>query len=152
VQDYIRAWRDRQGHDCRWFAKQPSLEATIKAAGMALTEQGKRQSHQRRIPREALRAWTRALLRRKQRISRTKTFSELYELLGETAADMHGIGALVVYDTATRIGAFLRLKPDYVYLHAGTREGARALGLGRGERIRRSHLPAAFRRLSPADI
>jgi hypothetical protein len=36
----------------------------------------------------------------------------------------------VVYDIAHRIGAYLRREPEAVYLHAGTREGARALNLG----------------------
>jgi hypothetical protein len=34
-----------------------------------------------------------------------------------------------MYDTALRIGAKLKLFPTKVYLHAGTRLGARALGL-----------------------
>ena len=37
------------------------------------------------------------------------------------------IGDLTVYDISTRIGAFLKLEPNRIYLHAGTRIGARAL-------------------------
>lgn len=152
VQDYIRTWQHRQGREGRWFAIQPSLEAAIKTAAMSVSPSGKRLNHQRRIPKETLKAWTRALLRRKQRIRKARNFSGVYEILCESAADLHGIGALTVYDTAIRIGAFLRLRPEFVYLHAGTRDGARALGLGRGERLKRSVLPSPFHRLSPGDI
>ena len=64
---------------------------------------------------------------------------------------MRGIGELAVYDIACRIGAFLGFRPDRVYLHAGTREGARALGL-RGASVRKIDLPGAFGCLSPAEI
>ena len=64
---------------------------------------------------------------------------------------IHGIGELAVYDIACRIGAFLGLSPERVYLHAGTREGARALGL-RGASVRKMDLPRAFGRLSPGEI
>lgn len=38
-----------------------------------------------------------------------------------------GFGELAIYDTAVRIGAFLGIVPDRVYLHAGTREGIKVL-------------------------
>ena len=39
------------------------------------------------------------------------------------------MGELVVYDTALRIGARFGLEPEKVYVHRGTREGVRKLGL-----------------------
>ena len=41
------------------------------------------------------------------------------------------IGELAVYDTALRIGARFGLEPEKVYVHAGTRDGAHALGFDR---------------------
>ena len=46
---------------------------------------------------------------------------------------------------------FLSLSPDHVYLHAGTRKGAQALGL-QGATVHKNDLPPEFRRLSPAEI
>jgi len=64
-----------------------------------------------------------------------------------------GIGALMVYDTALRLGAFLQLEPDLVYLHAGTRDGAAALGVDRSrETVRAEELPAALQALHPHEI
>jgi hypothetical protein len=41
----------------------------------------------------------------------------------------NGLGSLYAYDTARRLGAKLGVEPQRVYLHAGTRKGAKALGL-----------------------
>ena len=43
------------------------------------------------------------------------------------AKQIKGIGELTIYDTALRIGFYLDIYPDKVYLHAGTREGAKRL-------------------------
>ncbi len=55
----------------------------------------------------------------------------------------------MVYDAASRIGAKLRLKPQRIYLHAGTRDGARALGVPRSARVlEKRDLPRPLRRLA----
>jgi hypothetical protein len=60
-----------------------------------------------------------------------------------------GIGELTVYDTALRIGAHFGLEPERVYVHAGTREGARALGFeNRRTTIDMNELPEPLQRLS----
>jgi hypothetical protein len=84
-------------------------------------------------------------------LRRTTTFAELQDVLARAGDSIHGIGPLTVYDTATRIGAYLRLHPDRVFLHAGTRDGAKALGVSRGRTsVPISDLPAAFHQLTPA--
>jgi hypothetical protein len=62
-----------------------------------------------------------------------------------------GIGDLARYDIAHRIGSYLNLQPELIYLHTGTRDGARVLGL-HGETVDRSRLPRALNRLDPAEI
>ena len=56
-----------------------------------------------------------------------RDFRQLFELVRDLIEPIPGIGELMVYDTALRIGAKLNLKPMRVYLHAGARAGARAL-------------------------
>jgi hypothetical protein len=46
----------------------------------------------------------------------------------------------------------LNLFPDKVYLHAGTRLGARALGLRTAATLKMSELPKEFRALKPHEI
>ena len=53
-----------------------------------------------------------------------------------------------MYDVAFRIGSFLGIEPDLVYLHAGTRKGARLLGV-RGKVARVEAFPYALRQLQP---
>jgi len=86
------------------------------------------------------------------RIKKASTFARLYDLIAAKAGELHGIGGLTVYDTARRLGAFLRLEPDRVYLHAGTREGARLFGLTDREWVLPSDLPRSFRRLTAGEI
>jgi hypothetical protein len=81
------------------------------------------------------------------------TFAEIHSIVGREILDIHRVGELAVYDTALRIAAWRRLEPEVVYLHRGTRDGAKALGLD----VRRSfipiiELPAAFRSLRPYEI
>lgn len=66
---------------------------------------------------------------------------------------LHGIGELTVYDTALRIGAKLGLLPKKVYLHAGTRAGARALGLNwKATSLAVRELPSELLTLTPHEI
>lgn len=53
----------------------------------------------------------------------------MFHLIDTALETIPGLGELYVYDTTLRIGAKLNLFPDKVYLHAGTRLGATALGL-----------------------
>src|SRR5262249_51982407 len=84
-------------------------------------------------------------------VRRCQTFGELLELVGHAVGRISGIGELTIYDTALRIGGKLGLEPDVVYLHAGTREGARVFGLD-GASVPLSKFPPAFRGLKPREV
>jgi hypothetical protein len=58
---------------------------------------------------------------------------------------------LTVYDISHRIGAYFGKAPERVYLHAGVRVGARALGIG-GDSFDPKILPKPFARLTPSEI
>jgi len=74
-----------------------------------------------------------------------RTGVEMEALTGATVA------ALTVYDIAHRIGVHFGKEPRLVYLHAGTRIGARALKIG-GDSFDPGILPRAFSRLAPFEI
>lgn len=88
---------------------------------------GKRHGHQRRIKKDAIEAVRQALILKK--VKNTKSFEELHAYVTATCSGINGIGELYIYDAALRIGAALGLSPELVYLHAGTKMGAKALGL-----------------------
>ena len=65
-------------------------------------------------------------------------------------SDIYRFGKLAVYDTACRLGVYLELEPEVVYLHAGTIKGARALGLDTSRSyLEMDELPRPLRLLEP---
>jgi hypothetical protein len=79
------------------------------------------------------------------------SFDDLYDRLREIRPK--GIGPVTTYDVATRIGAFLDIEPEQLYLHAGVLEGWKVLHGGRvpvAIRLPREMWPKPLRQL-PAD-
>jgi hypothetical protein len=112
---------------------------------------GKRYDHQRRLKGAVLRLAWRRLARAP--LQDAADFDALHRLVDERIGQLHGIGSLSVYDTALRIGGKLGLKPQRVYLHAGTRRGARALGLDwRLPDLPRELFPSPLQELEPQEI
>jgi hypothetical protein len=149
--DYRRRYASRADDELAHFRQQRTLIAAIRLASRAENRTGKRFAHQRRIPARVLRQVETALIASARSIREARSFHELYTTIAALIGDIHGVGDLLTYDTTLRIGAWLRSKPERVYLHAGTRAGARALGLASGEAsLRRSDIPSALRVL-PSD-
>jgi hypothetical protein len=74
-------------------------------------------------------------------------------VLLDVVSDINGLAELYAYDTAARIGAKLGLAPRQVYLHRGTREGAKNLGFESSRKtIARSELPVELRGLAADEI
>jgi len=150
VDRYIHDYRAGARQEMAYFAGQPSLQRAIELAAMSITETGKRHPHQRRIPRNVLKEAKHVL----QSVSwkGLRSFHQLHNTIANEIGSIRGIGDLTVYDIATRIGAHLGLEPEYVYLHAGTRAGARALGFSEADYLAPAVLPPAFHRLKPHEI
>ena len=122
-------------------------------AALAINSRGKRYSHQRRLSRSVLERACTLLLANESKLTQCKDFDQLHSFLEALLAPIKGIGALYVYDTALRIGAKLGLLPSKVYLHAGTRVGARALGLdSKAKAIEILQLPEELQQLAPYEI
>lgn len=82
------------------------------------------------------------------------SFDELHTLVGDLVRPIPGIGELTVYDISQRIGSRFDLEPERVYLHSGTRVGARELGFdGRRASIEVAELPEELTvRLRPREL
>ena len=154
VKDYVRRHRHKTRRELRYFRNLPSLKAAITDAGLARRLDGeryKRYSHQRRIPRDALE--TAAACLHRANLGSARSFADLMARVSNAVGSVHGIGELYIYDTALRLGGHLRLLPREVYLHAGTRRGAQALGLDhRSDSVSPNQLPSVLRRLRPIEI
>jgi hypothetical protein len=152
---YVEKHRQEALDELAEFRKRPdySLRDCIRQAGLAQRKDGKRLDHQRRIPPETLRAWANALLSKESTIGNCSIFAALHDLLLKESRNLWKHGELIVYDTALRIGAYHSLEPNEVYLHRGTREGAKALGFNGGRKtIAVPEFPEEFRQLTPREI
>jgi hypothetical protein len=153
VRTYTRAIRPRAQDELNWFAHQHSLAQAIETAALAKTSEGKRYSHQRRITKSALQEALGILSSQERAIQRSRNFDDLFNLIEKSLEPIRGIGELYIYDTALRIGAKLNLSPTKVYLHAGTRDGARALGTdATATTLGMRALPPEFHCLEPHEI
>jgi hypothetical protein len=153
VVDYIAKHRDKAQRELRYFKIQRTLEEAVSLAALAKKPNGKRFSHQRRIPEPVLKRAEAKLLRAVPRLRRAKFFDELHYIIETEILPIFGIGELMVYDTALRVGAKLGLEPTQVFLHAGTRVGARKLGINGGRKsVPISEFPAPLRRLSAKEV
>ncbi len=153
VRTYIGKIRPRAQDELDWFQGQATLESALELAALATNRQGKRYHHQRRFRRSTLAQARHILLSNTVRIGKSETFDGLFRVVDGLLQSVPGIGELYVYDTALRIGAKLGLLPDQVYLHAGTRVGARELGLDtRATKLPMTLLPDEFRELAPWEI
>lgn len=144
---FIRKCQDRKA----WYISAPDLRTAIIRAAESIDENGLCEPHQRRVGRIRLRRFAKALAAKQSKIKQCSSFDQLHSVVGSVR--MERIGALTVYDVSERIGAFMRLRPETVYLHAGAAEGAKSLGVrGSGGKISIDALPRPLRSLSAHDI
>lgn len=153
VAHYIANYRDRAVQELRFFAIQRTLREAIRKAGRAEGPGGKRLAHQHRLSRSVLAECVRYLEASLKALTKARAFEELHEIVREEIGGIRGVGRLMVYDTALRIAAWRRLEPRRVLLHAGTRVGARRLGLdAKADSLAMADFPAALRRLRPREV
>lgn len=151
IQDYVSNFRDPAKRELQYFKIQRTLPDAIREAALSRLPSGKRHPHQRRIPGAILLAAEHRLQHADKRLLAAKDFDELFNIVQDEIGGIRGIGELAVYDIAHRIGAFLQKEPEIVYVHAGVREGAKALGIA-GNRIMRSQLPRELQVLPAAQV
>lgn len=151
VAEYIRGYRPYSRKEVAHFQRMHSLAEAVSEAASCNLPNGKRHPHQYRIPAASLDQAKDILLHLP--LSDSESFDSLHEIIKSAIAPVHRIGELTIYDIAHRIGIFLRKEPDSVYLHRGTAEGARALGmLSKNGKLSVSALPAPFRNLTAHEI
>lgn len=151
VRDYMRRHRPRAARELGFFGQMPNLGEAITEAGLARRPDGKRWDHQRRIPAPVLERATRQL--RRAALGNACSFADLIARVDRAVRCIRGVGELYIYDTALRIGAHVRLLPTEVYLHAGARVGARALGIDyRAAQVPPGQLPPGLGRLEAYEV
>lgn len=136
-----------------WCAEAPDLRTAIHRAVRSRRPNGKFHHHQSKQS-PYLPAYEAVLMAHRNRLRRARDFHELYLLLrGYT---VRGIAQMAWYDIGTRIGAYLRLEPEKLYMHTGVLMGLKALNqvgydidLRAREWIEIEELPVCLRKVKP---
>jgi hypothetical protein len=154
VASYVTEYRRQAARELEYVRRLRSDEDAVSEAALARLPSGKRHPHQYRIPLKALEESRHRLVRNIQLLKGAGSFDALFELVREIIGPIRGIGELAVYDTAVRIGARFGLEPERVYLHCGTREGAKMLLSVDTESdvIERDELPPQLDELSASEV
>jgi hypothetical protein len=151
---YLQERTSQVKAEMEWFGSQSlTLPEAIERACASICAGGFLHSHQRR----PFQRWTQAPRKAADLLkpiangmAAARNFDdELYPLICAELATVLGIGPLTRYDIAHRFGAWLRpkLEPIQVFLHRGTREGAKAVSVqvSRRESAPMSDFPEGLR-------
>jgi hypothetical protein len=132
---------------------QKNITSAIHTAAFALNHETKRHPHQYRLKKIDMQLFVDKLISSQSNIQTSQTFDELYNRVA--SCKVHGIGKLAIYDTAHRLGVYLNLEPEYIYIHAGTKIGLEEL-MGKkvnSNKIEKESLPELNTSdLSPAEL
>lgn len=108
-----------------YCVEQQNLRNAIIIAAKAIDDQHKVHFHQRRVKREDLAIFSQKLVDLEDALSTVTTFEDLSEIVNQASSPE--ISELTIYDTAFRIGHYLKIYPDKIYLQGGVRKGAEHL-------------------------
>lgn len=151
VNRYIEKFREAAREEMLFYSGQKTLMSAVSVSARGITKENVKHPHQYRIPKEVLKTAEQRLIGAINHFDEIDDFDKLHSIVSDLITPISGIGQLTVYDITQRIGAFLGVEPKVIYLHAGTRVGAKALGFS-GNSVTKQELPAAFSRLSPGEI
>lgn len=141
AEDFLRRFSHLRDKTVEHTEDAPGLDAAIERAARSRDAAGKCFNHQSRVPLPVLEEYANRLREFKRTLARPDLNFE--ELLGLAEhCRIKGIGPVTTYDVAVRLGAYLEVYPERLYLHAGVTEGARNLGLDvSGEYLEADDLP-----------
>jgi hypothetical protein len=150
-----KIWRvNNPDKHIEFVLSQDKLVKAIKVAAQAVDRNNRIHDHQQRVGRKNLNKFAKKLCTCKAQISKVNDFDALHGIV--ESKKFQGIGKLTIYDTAHRIGTRLKKLPDKIYLHGGTKTGARILlgSLPRQDYLFPNELPLPFQRtdLEPWEI
>ncbi|MEO8383623.1 MAG: hypothetical protein ABI583_00165 [Betaproteobacteria bacterium] len=153
VDHYLVHHKPRLDGDLAHFRNISTLMEALDAAAMAQGPKGKF-SHQQRLRWKSLNESRTLLLPCEARLNQATSFDEILQIIRTAILNVNGVGVLYYYDTSLRVAARLDDRfPKDVYLHAGPREGAKALRLDHSkDKLPVSVFAPAFSRLQPHEI
>ena len=156
VSDYIESKRPEAELELSFYRTLPNLEEAIRVSALAkVLKDGEEEKHdhQWRIPPKLLEELRKGLIKKQDAIRSCKDFDSLLAITEQVAGKIWKNAELTIYDTAHRLATYRGIEPEFIYLHAGTREGARELGFpGNKKFLRHEDLPKQLRTLKPYEL
>lgn len=128
VRDFKWRYKDRNKTDqvVKFCAEAPDFATAVRRAVEARDADGKHHNHQSKVDITARRKFGSKIIALANRGALDLSdFDRMHDKMDERKP--YGIGPVTVYDTAIRIAAFLGIEPNSVYLHAGVRQGYKAM-------------------------
>lgn len=148
VRIYKRKHGPRLAAYLGYFQTLDSIEDAIRFACHG--KEGKIHGHQHLFGKAKLEQARKELQKYSEEIAVTESFDDLLTLVEDHTSSIYRFGVLAVYDTTLRLGAYLDVWPEVVYLHAGTKKGCKALGMvTKGGTVEMDQLPKPIRSLEP---
>jgi hypothetical protein len=138
----------------KYVLEQKNLENAIKIATFSHDQFGNKHGHQRRLQNSVLISFGKELIEIKDKIHNAIDFDDLITIIN--SHKIFGVGEMLVYDTALRIGQYINKAPQKIYLHRGTRIGVENLINRKIDKkfILKEHLPEPFKScvLTPSQL
>ena len=154
IDNYKKRTRKSVDYHVQFCLDQKNLKDAIEAAAKAVDDYGKIHFHQRRVSKAELLAFAEKLATLENYLANAESFDAIYDTVKNL--NQPNINEITIFDTAFRIGSYLNLFPDKIYLTSGTRIGAEHLlgKLGNINTLLPTDFPSPFQRkdLSIADI
>jgi hypothetical protein len=151
VAHYIKCFRPKNLREKEYYQTIKEFETLVEVAAKSHTEDGTIHGHQRRIGKKLLKKAASRLSKKVAMLQKAQTFEELRQAVEDSIGGIHGIGSLTIYDISCRIGYYNNIEPNYVYIHAGAKEGARLLRV-KGKIVKKGDFPLSFSKLTPSEI
>ncbi|MCT7991714.1 hypothetical protein [Laspinema olomoucense] len=124
VNDYLGRFGTCYLAQTQWWGDRTlTWDAALERAWLSRFADGKMHPHQRRVS-SKLAEGLHISRQDCHQAQQFKTFAELHHWIESVTARVKGLGETTAYDVAQRLGMWLNLAPDLVYLHAGTAKGA----------------------------
>lgn len=136
VEDFQWRYKDRDKTDqvVEWCKKAPTFNVCVDRAVEARDEGGKHHNHQSKVKIADRRKFGTRIKKRRRDFKaimreREESWHTRFDMVHDLFDDIKpkGIGPVTVYDVAVRVCARYGIEPMSVYLHAGVRQGFKAL-------------------------
>ena len=145
VKDYLCKYEDSYEPEDQWWAESSTWEKALERAWNSRLENGKMHRHQCHVAPKLPEGLKIALAANIQP-DRFTDFHQLYSWIKSITACVIGLGNTTTYDVARRLGVWMKIQPELVYLHAGSAKGAKKLGI-EGESVILTAFPHEIQKL-----